>query len=78
MWFSTMINFSLASHKAFGVLEVYHVQLGALQIVGWLVHKLKTGLHSSYWLDRFANESDGIITHIIWNPGSELLSCNYS
>lgn len=63
-----MINFPLASSEASGALETYHVKLkaklfddshlGALQRVDWLVHKLTTELHSSYWLDRFADESD--------------------
>ncbi|CAL5196516.1 unnamed protein product [Lathyrus oleraceus] len=68
MWLSTMRNFPLASQEASGALEAYHVKLkaklfddshlGALQRVDWLVHKLTTELHSSYWLDRFADESD--------------------
>jgi hypothetical protein len=63
-----MRNFPLASQEASGALEAYHVKLkaklfddshlGALQRVDWLVHKLTTELHSSYWLDRFADESD--------------------
>ncbi|BAT89615.1 hypothetical protein LR48_Vigan08g046900 [Vigna angularis] len=68
MWLSTMRNFQLASQEASGALEAYHVKLkaklfddshlGALQRVDWLVHKLTTELHSSYWLDRYADESD--------------------
>lgn len=63
-----MRNFPLASLEASGALEAYHVKLkaklfddshlGALQRVDWLVHKLTTELHSSYWLDRYADESD--------------------
>ncbi|GAU43448.1 hypothetical protein TSUD_140850 [Trifolium subterraneum] len=68
MWLSTLRNFPLASQEASGALEAYHVKLkaklfddshlGALQRVDWLVHKLTTELHSSYWLDRYADESD--------------------
>jgi len=68
MWLSTMRNFQLGSQEASGALEAYHVKLkaklfddshlGALQRVDWLVHKLTTELHSSYWLDRYADESD--------------------
>lgn len=63
-----MRNYPLASQEASGALEAYHVKLkaklfddshlGALQRVDWLVHKLTTELHSSYWLDRYADESD--------------------
>ncbi|KAJ4824825.1 hypothetical protein Tsubulata_039313 [Turnera subulata] len=48
--------------------------LGALQRVDWLVHKLTTELHSSYWLDRHADESDSFqnvkeeyIASMSWN-----------
>ncbi|XP_061375529.1 uncharacterized protein LOC133317678 [Gastrolobium bilobum] len=68
MWLSTMRNFPLASQEASGALEAYHIKLkaklfddshlGALQRVDWLVHKLTTELHSSYWLDCNADESD--------------------
>lgn len=68
MWLSTMRALPLASQEASGAIEVYHVKLktklfddshlGALQRVDWLVHKLTTELHSSYWLDRYADESD--------------------
>ncbi|KAK9292230.1 hypothetical protein L1049_020193 [Liquidambar formosana] len=68
MWLATMRTFPLASQEASGAIEAYHVKmkvklyddshLGALQRVDWLVHKLTTELHSSYWLDRFADESD--------------------
>ncbi|KAK7342974.1 hypothetical protein VNO80_25933 [Phaseolus coccineus] len=68
MWLSTMRNSQLGSQEASGALEAYHVKLkaklfddshlGALQRVDWLVHKLTTELHSSYWLDRYADESD--------------------
>lgn len=62
----------LASQEASGALEAYHMKLkvklfddshlGALQRVDWLVHKLTTELHSSYWLDRYADESDSFLT----------------
>lgn len=68
MWLSTMNTLPLASQEASGAIEAYHVKLkaklfddshlGALQRVDWLVHKLTTELHSSYWLDRYADESD--------------------
>lgn len=68
MWLSTMKTLPLASQEASGAIEAYHVKLkmklfddshlGALQRVDWLVHKLTTELHSSYWLDRYADESD--------------------
>lgn len=68
MWLSTMKALPLASQEASGAIEAYHVKLkaklfddshlGALQRVDWLVHKLTTELHSSYWLDRYADESD--------------------
>ena len=68
MWLSTMRTLPLASQEASGAIECYHVKLkvklfddshlGALQRVDWLVHKLTTELHSSYWLDRYADESD--------------------
>lgn len=68
MWLSTMKCLPLASQEASGAVEAYHVKLktklfddshlGALQRVDWLVHKLTTELHSSYWLDRYADESD--------------------
>lgn len=68
MWLSTMRALPLASQEASGAIEAYHVKLktklfddshlGALQRVDWLVHKLTTELHSSYWLDRYADESD--------------------
>lgn len=63
-----MRTLPLASQEASGAIEAYHVKLkaklfddshlGALQRVDWLVHKLTTELHSSYWLDRYADESD--------------------
>lgn len=68
MWLSTIRTLPLASQEASGAIEAYHVKLkaklfddshlGALQRVDWLVHKLTTELHSSYWLDRYADESD--------------------
>lgn len=71
MWLSTMRALPLASQEASGAIEAYHVKLkaklfddshlGALQRVDWLVHKLTTELHSSYWLDRYADESDSFL-----------------
>ncbi|XP_063948640.1 uncharacterized protein LOC108218732 isoform X2 [Daucus carota subsp. sativus] len=68
MWLSMMKSLPLASQEASGAIEAYHVKLkvrlyddthlGAFQRVDWLVHKLTTELHSSYWLDRYADESD--------------------
>lgn len=68
MWLATMKTLPLASQEASGAVEAYHVKLkvklyddshlGALQRVDWLIHKLTTELHSSYWLDRYADESD--------------------
>ncbi|XP_050233779.1 uncharacterized protein LOC126682223 [Mercurialis annua] len=68
MWLSAMKSLPLASQEASVAIEAYHVKLktklfddshlGALQRVDWLVHKLTTELHSSYWLDRYADESD--------------------
>lgn len=68
MWLSMMKTLPLASQEASGAIEAYHVKLkmklfddshlGAFQRVDWLVHKLTTELHSGYWLDRFADESD--------------------
>ncbi|EOY25229.1 hypothetical protein QUC31_009182 [Theobroma cacao] len=71
MWLSTMKTIPLASQEASGAIEAYHVKLktklfddshlGALQRVDWLVHKLTTELHSTYWLDRYADESDSFL-----------------
>ncbi|KAE8670858.1 putative polygalacturonase-like isoform X1 [Hibiscus syriacus] len=71
MWLSTMRTLPLASQEASGAIEAYHVKLktklfddshlGALQRVDWLVHKLTTELHSAYWLDRYADESDSFL-----------------
>ncbi|KAL3835693.1 hypothetical protein ACJIZ3_010429 [Penstemon smallii] len=68
MWLTSMKTLPLASQEASGAIEAYHVKLksklyddshlGSLQRVDWLVHKLTTELHSSYWLDRYADESD--------------------
>ncbi|XP_073150535.1 uncharacterized protein [Henckelia pumila] len=68
MWLSSMKTLPIASQEASGAIEAYHVKLktklyddshlGSLQRVDWLVHKLTTELHSSYWLDRFADEND--------------------
>ncbi|GAB2258211.1 hypothetical protein Droror1_Dr00014371 [Drosera rotundifolia] len=68
MWLTMIQNLPLASQEASGAIEAYHVKLksklyddthlGAFQRMDWLVHKLTTELHSSYWLDRFADETD--------------------
>ncbi|KAG9155480.1 hypothetical protein Leryth_009903 [Lithospermum erythrorhizon] len=68
MWLTAMRTFPLASQESSSAIEAYHVKLkdrlyddlhlGASQRVDWLVHKLTTELHSSYWLDRYADESD--------------------
>ncbi|KAG8495810.1 hypothetical protein CXB51_009322 [Gossypium anomalum] len=68
MWLSTLKSFPLASQEASGAIEAYHVKLktklfddshlGALLRVDWLVHKLTTELHSTYWLNRYADESN--------------------
>ncbi|KAJ4824827.1 hypothetical protein Tsubulata_039316 [Turnera subulata] len=60
MWLSTMRSLPLASQEACGAIEPYHVKLKAklFQRVDWLVHKLTTELHSSCWLDWYADESD--------------------
>lgn len=67
MWLTMMRTLPLASQEASGAVEAYHLKLkqklyddshlSALQRVDWLVHKLNTELHSSYWLDRHADES---------------------
>ncbi|GAB4833589.1 hypothetical protein Ancab_031832 [Ancistrocladus abbreviatus] len=68
MWLSVMKSLPLASQEASGAIEAYHVKLkckvyddshlGSFQRVDWLVHKLTTELHSSYWLDRYSDETD--------------------
>ncbi|GMH23098.1 hypothetical protein Nepgr_024941 [Nepenthes gracilis] len=68
MWLSVMQSLPLASQEASGAIEAYHLKLkcklyddshlAAFQRVDWLVHKLTTELHSSYWLDRCADETD--------------------
>ncbi|XP_071742665.1 uncharacterized protein [Rutidosis leptorrhynchoides] len=68
MWLTIMKTLPLASQEASGAIEAYHVKLklklfddshlGALKRVDWLVHKLTTELHSSYWLDRYSDETD--------------------
>uniref|UniRef100_A0A1J3I157 SWIM-type domain-containing protein n=1 Tax=Noccaea caerulescens TaxID=107243 RepID=A0A1J3I157_NOCCA len=89
MWLSTIKSLPLASQEACGAIEAYHVKLkvklfddthlGALQRVDWLVHKLTTELHSSYWLDRYADESDSFqnvkeeyIASTSWHRASEI------
>ncbi|KAK1318775.1 hypothetical protein QJS10_CPB04g01789 [Acorus calamus] len=72
MWLATMKNLPLASQEASGAIEAYHVKLktklyddlhlGSIQRVDWLVHKLTTEIHSSYWLDRYADESGSFQT----------------
>ncbi|PIA45621.1 hypothetical protein AQUCO_01600086v1 [Aquilegia coerulea] len=67
MWLTVMKTLPLASQEASGAIESYHLKLkqklyddshlSALQRVDWLVHKLTTELHSSYWLDRHADET---------------------
>ncbi|GER44251.1 SWIM zinc finger family protein [Striga asiatica] len=73
MWLKSMKTLPLASLEASGAIEAYHVklkaklydeddsQLGSFLRVDWLVHKLTTELHSSYWLDRYADESDSFL-----------------
>ncbi|KAF6167141.1 hypothetical protein GIB67_029779 [Kingdonia uniflora] len=68
MWLLIMKTLPLASEESSGAIEAYHLKLklklyddsnlGALQRVDWLVYKLTTELLSSYWLDRYADESD--------------------
>nr|DAD22679.1 TPA_asm: hypothetical protein HUJ06_024142 [Nelumbo nucifera] len=75
MWLATTKGFSLASQEASGAIETYHVKLklklyddshlGVLQRVGKLVHKLTNELHSSYWLHRYADESDSFQNKIL-------------
>uniref|UniRef100_A0A0E0EQM9 SWIM-type domain-containing protein n=1 Tax=Oryza meridionalis TaxID=40149 RepID=A0A0E0EQM9_9ORYZ len=67
MWIDTIRSLPLASQESSGTIEAYHLklkvkayddsQLDALQRVDWLVHKLTTELHSSYWLNLYADES---------------------
>ncbi|KAL6867500.1 hypothetical protein ACP4OV_015524 [Aristida adscensionis] len=67
MWIDSIRNLPLASQESCGAIEGYHlklkakayedVQLDALQRVDWLVYKLTTELHSSYWLNLYADES---------------------
>ncbi|KAF5960311.1 hypothetical protein HYC85_001520 [Camellia sinensis] len=64
---------SLASQEASGAIEAYHMKLkvklyddlhiGALQRVDWLMHKLITELHSSYWLDRLQMKEEYIASN---------------
>lgn len=89
MWLSSIKILPLASQEACGAIEAYHVKLkvklfddthlNALQRVDWLVHKLTTELHSSYWLDRYADESDSFqnvkeeyIASTSWHRASEI------
>jgi len=67
MWIDSIRNLPLASQESCGAIEAYHLKLKAkayddvlldgLQRVDWLVHKLTTELHSSYWINLFADES---------------------
>jgi len=67
MWIDSIRNLPLASQESCGAIEAYHLKLkakayddvllDALQRVDWLVHKLTTELHSSYWINLFADES---------------------
>lgn len=89
MWLSTMKALPLASQEASGAIETYHAKLktklfddshlNALWRVDWLVHKLTTELHSSYWLDRYADESDSFqnvkeeyITSTSWHRAMQI------
>ncbi|KAK9705525.1 hypothetical protein RND81_07G063700 [Saponaria officinalis] len=68
MWLSIMQTVPIASQEASGAIEAYHFKLktklyddshlGAFKRVDWLVHNLTAELHSSYWLDRYADEHD--------------------
>lgn len=92
MWLSAMRALPLASQEASGAIEAYHVKLktklfddshlGALQRVDWLVHKLTTELHSSYWLDRYSDESDSFqnvkeeyIASTSWHRAMQIPDC---
>uniref|UniRef100_A0A0A9D1P1 SWIM-type domain-containing protein n=1 Tax=Arundo donax TaxID=35708 RepID=A0A0A9D1P1_ARUDO len=67
MWIDSIRNLPLASQESCCAIEGYHLklkakayddlQLDALQRVDWLVHKLTTEIHSSYWLNIYADES---------------------
>ncbi|KAK6921455.1 Zinc finger, SWIM-type [Dillenia turbinata] len=71
MWLETMKSLPLGSQEASGAIEAYHVKLksslyedshpSSLQRVDWLVHKLTTELHSGYWLDRIADDTDSFL-----------------
>ncbi|CAI9112760.1 OLC1v1013251C1 [Oldenlandia corymbosa var. corymbosa] len=68
MWLTAMKTTPLASQESSGAIEAYHVKLKSklyddshldtFQRVDWLVHKLISEVHSSYWLDRFVDDSD--------------------
>ncbi|XP_057515896.1 uncharacterized protein LOC130797335 [Amaranthus tricolor] len=68
MWLSILRSVPLASLEVAGACEAYHIKLkdklsgdshlGAFQRVDWLVHKLTAEVHSTYWLDRYADEHD--------------------
>ena len=90
MWIDMMKILPLASQEVSGALEVYHVKLkvklyddshlGAVQRVDGLVHRLTTELHSSYWLDRYADESvsfqnvkKGYIASTSWHRALRIL-----
>ncbi|KAI3907636.1 hypothetical protein MKW98_016280 [Papaver atlanticum] len=72
MWLTTMRSLPLDSQEASDAIEGYHLKLkltlsddshlGSLQRVDWLVHKLNTELHPSYWFNRYADEIDSFQT----------------
>lgn len=72
MWIQTIRKFPLTGLEACGAIETYHAklklkvyddsQLGSLQRVDWLVHKLTTEIHSSYWLDLYSDENGSFQT----------------
>lgn len=67
MWLESIKSLPLSSQESCGAIEGYHLKLklkayddsslNSLQRVDWLVHKLTTELHSSYWLDLYSDES---------------------
>jgi hypothetical protein len=67
MWLESIKSLPLSSQESCGAIEGYHLKLklktyddsslNSLQRVDWLVHKLTTELHSSFWLDLYSDES---------------------
>ncbi|KAJ4757345.1 SWIM zinc finger family protein [Rhynchospora pubera] len=67
MWLESIKNLPLSSQESWAAIEGYHLKLklktyndsslNSLQRVDWLVHKLTTELHSSFWLDLYSDES---------------------